>query len=100
MLTATSLVASVPSFRPHRYRGSLTAPPCTENVVWTVFKHTGKITLKQLSAFDKLVGNADRDGGRRDAAATPLGDNFRVVQARCSFAVAQLKPLPLLTSDF
>ena len=64
-----------------RYRGSQTAPPCTENVIWTVFKHVGQITLKQLSAFDKLVGIAVRAGQK----AAMLGDNFRGVQARCLF---------------
>jgi hypothetical protein len=37
-----------------RYHGSLTAPPCTENAIWTVFKQPVMITLKQLDDFERL----------------------------------------------
>ncbi len=32
----------------YRYQGSLTTPPCTENVVWTVLKDKLPVTDKQV----------------------------------------------------
>ncbi|KAF6779204.1 hypothetical protein AHF37_01433 [Paragonimus kellicotti] len=32
-----------------RYAGSLTTPPCTPNVVWTVFRDSALITTQQVS---------------------------------------------------
>ena len=55
-----------------RYHGSLTAPPCSENVIWTVFKLPVMITLKQLDDFEHVMS---RDAMSRDADDLPK--NFR-----------------------
>jgi len=38
----------------YMYRGSLTAPPCTEGVTWFVLKTPMEISAKQINAFAKL----------------------------------------------
>jgi carbonic anhydrase len=38
----------------YMYRGSQTAPPCTENVTWIVLKTPVKISAEQMSEFAKL----------------------------------------------
>ncbi len=35
----------------YRYQGSLTTPPCTENVVWTVLKDKLPVTDKQVAVW-------------------------------------------------
>ncbi len=35
----------------YRYAGSLTTPPCTENVIWTVFQSPIVFTAMQLASF-------------------------------------------------
>ncbi|HMD48261.1 MAG TPA: carbonic anhydrase family protein, partial [Bryobacteraceae bacterium] len=38
----------------YTYMGSLTAPPCTESVVWFVLKTPVEISRAQLAAFAKI----------------------------------------------
>jgi len=37
-----------------QYRGSLTTPPCTENVLWTVLEEPIYLTTEQINKFKKL----------------------------------------------
>jgi carbonic anhydrase len=38
----------------YTYIGSLTAPPCTEDVVWFVLKTPVDISVEEINAFAKL----------------------------------------------
>lgn len=53
----------------YRYKGSLTTPPCTESVVWTVFETPIPLSGEQLRAFSDLKFH---DG-------KPMVDTFRPV---------------------
>jgi carbonic anhydrase len=53
------------NFKTFIYQGSLTVPPCTENVIWFVRKTPYKISLKYLQAFrDKWENNVQFADGR------------------------------------
>jgi carbonic anhydrase len=55
----------------YTFAGSLTTPPCTENVTWFVLKHPVTVTTGEIGRFSKLY--------RHDARPTqPLYD--RIVQ--------------------
>ncbi|XP_051138814.1 alpha carbonic anhydrase 4-like [Andrographis paniculata] len=41
----------------YRYNGSLTVPPCSENVTWTVFRKEKTVSPQQISALQNSVNN-------------------------------------------
>ncbi|XP_059143029.1 carbonic anhydrase 1-like [Physella acuta] len=43
----------------YRYDGSLTTPPCTENIVWSIFETPQDITAEQMDEFRKLSFSVD-----------------------------------------
>ncbi|XP_028808090.1 alpha carbonic anhydrase 7-like [Neltuma alba] len=51
------------SLRYYRYMGSLTTPPCTENVVWTILAEVRTVSKKQV----KLLRDAVHDGSETNA---------------------------------
>ncbi|CAG0916684.1 unnamed protein product [Notodromas monacha] len=66
-----SLVQGLDLARFFRYDGSLTTPPCSEVVVWTVFEDKLGISEAQLQAFRRVTS---------DDGHSPLVDNYRPVQ--------------------
>ena len=44
----------------YTYMGSLTTPPCTEDVQWIVFKNPITLSKEQISAFSSLHTNNAR----------------------------------------
>lgn len=51
----------LPEARPYyTYMGSLTTPPCTEDVLWMVFKQPIEVSQQQVSIFSRLYPNNAR----------------------------------------
>jgi carbonic anhydrase len=64
---AFDMNANLPADRTYfAYTGSLTTPPCTENVQWFIFKEPITVSLEQVEILKKLM---------------PL-NNYRTEQAR------------------
>lgn len=76
-----------------RYEGSLTTPPCSQGVIWTVFNETVKLSAKQLHTLSvSLWGLRDSRLQLNFRATQPL--NGRTIEA--SFpAVADSSPEPV-----
>uniref|UniRef100_A0A8C4WSH6 carbonic anhydrase n=1 Tax=Gopherus evgoodei TaxID=1825980 RepID=A0A8C4WSH6_9SAUR len=56
-----------------RYNGSLTTPPCSQNVLWTVFQQRVQISSSQVLALEGLYST-------KAANSVPLVDNYRAPQ--------------------
>nr|VZI34561.1 unnamed protein product [Spirometra erinaceieuropaei] len=69
-----------------RYSGSLTTPPCTENVQWTVMRNPLLVTSDDLELLRNLRFG-DSDGGK------PMQDNFRPLQPLNPVQAAQPRVL-------
>ncbi len=51
----------------YRYSGSLTTPPCTEGIEWTVVKKPIKVSTKVLKTLYKTIPFNSRPTKRNDA---------------------------------
>ncbi|ESO96283.1 hypothetical protein LOTGIDRAFT_239341 [Lottia gigantea] len=60
----------------YRYSGSLTTPPCSETVVWTVFEDTIKISSSQMAKFREMF-SSEVDAQNNHVH---LQNNYRPVQ--------------------
>lgn len=43
-----------------RLNGSLTTPPCSENVAWTIFKSPIQANKAQIAAIEEMEGKNNR----------------------------------------
>ncbi|CAL8103809.1 unnamed protein product [Calicophoron daubneyi] len=57
----------------YRYAGSLTTPPCTQNVMWTIFEKVCSISSSQLNLLRKLKYPSTE-------SQTFMANNYRPVQ--------------------
>ncbi|XP_078180231.1 dioscorin DB3L-like [Carex rostrata] len=48
----------------YRYMGSLTTPPCTEGVVWTIAKKVKSVSREQVQMLKEAVDNGSEDNAR------------------------------------
>ncbi|XP_048874947.1 LOW QUALITY PROTEIN: carbonic anhydrase 15 [Brienomyrus brachyistius] len=86
----------------YRYHGSLTTPPCSEAVVWTVYEAPIYVSQKQVRAFASPLLMPSPSGvyyTEEGANKALLQNNFRDVQARSSWAVYASKDARLVSSS-
>jgi carbonic anhydrase len=66
LLDLSNLLPSTRSY--YTYMGSLTTPPCTEDVLWLVMKQPVQVSQEQINIFSRLYRNNARPiqpiGGR------------------------------------
>ncbi|XP_025024841.1 carbonic anhydrase 6 [Python bivittatus] len=72
----------------YRYHGSLTTPPCTENVIWTVFDSPIKLSYTQINLLENTLLDWKNQTLRNDyRQIQPLND--RVVKASFSLQLVE-----------
>ncbi|XP_061457247.1 carbonic anhydrase 6 [Rhineura floridana] len=81
----------------YRYQGSLTTPPCTENVLWTVFDSPIKLSHAQIMLLENAILDWENNTLRNDyRRAQPL--NGRVVEASFQAKINEERCYPLTLS--
>ncbi|XP_034565912.1 carbonic anhydrase 15 [Notolabrus celidotus] len=76
-----------------RYYGSLTTPPCSQAVVWTLYEVPIYISWSQLAQFTSQIFSTEEDAEQ----VTPLQNNFRHIHPTFSRTVSVSKNAHLLT---
>lgn len=64
-ISGFNLRAMMPSGRSYRFPGSLTTPPCGENVAWHVMGTVKTASVNQIATFQHLFSDAEFPGGNR-----------------------------------
>ncbi|KAK2819127.1 hypothetical protein Q5P01_024688 [Channa striata] len=75
----------------YRYYGSLTTPPCSQAVVWTLYEVPIYISWSQLAQFTSQIFSTEEDA----AQVTPLQNNFRHIHPTFSRIVLASKDAKL-----
>ncbi|XP_007567922.1 PREDICTED: carbonic anhydrase 15-like [Poecilia mexicana] len=76
----------------YRYSGSLTTPPCSQAVVWTLYEVPILISWSQLAQFTSQIFSTEEDAEQ----VTPLQNNFRHVHPTFSRTVSASRDAGLL----
>nr|XP_020441387.1 carbonic anhydrase 15-like isoform X2 [Monopterus albus] len=76
----------------YRYYGSLTTPPCSQVVVWTLYEVPIYISWSQLAQFTSQIFSTEEDAEQ----VTPLHNNFRHIHPTFSRVVSASKDARLL----
>uniref|UniRef100_A0A665W7A8 Carbonic anhydrase n=1 Tax=Echeneis naucrates TaxID=173247 RepID=A0A665W7A8_ECHNA len=77
----------------YRYYGSLTTPPCSQAVVWTLYEVPIYISWSQLAQFTSQIFSTEEDAEQ----VTPLQNNFRHIHPTFSRVISASKDAKLLT---
>ncbi|KAK5878949.1 hypothetical protein CesoFtcFv8_024307 [Champsocephalus esox] len=76
----------------YRYYGSLTTPPCSQVVVWTLYEVPVYISWSQLAQFTSQIFSKEEDAEQ----VTPLQRNFRHIHSTFGRKVSVSKDAKLL----
>nr|XP_057920791.1 carbonic anhydrase 15 [Doryrhamphus excisus] len=77
----------------YRYYGSLTTPPCSQSVVWTLYEVPIYISWTQLGEFTSQMFSTEKDAEQD----TPLRNNFRHIHPTFSRGVWASREAKALT---
>ncbi|XP_062268335.1 carbonic anhydrase 15 [Platichthys flesus] len=76
----------------YRYSGSLTTPPCSQVVLWTLYEVPVFISWSQLAQFTSQIFSTEEDAEQ----VTPLQNNFRHVHPTFSRTISASRDARLL----